>query len=68
MIEIGNEKDVRLTNSLVSPLYVDIGPATLVDDGEGEAPHVGLNLGIVKLAADETLGVEDPVNMVSKRR
>ena len=46
---------------LTLELNLDDGLASLVDDLEGEVLHVGLNLSIGELAADETLGVEDGV-------
>ena len=42
-------------------LDLDVGLATLADDVEGEVLHVGLDLGVIKLAADETLRVEEGV-------
>jgi len=47
--------------SLASVLDADIGLATLVEDSEGEVLHIGLDLRVLELAADETLGVEDTV-------
>jgi hypothetical protein len=46
---------------LALELDLDDGLATLVDDLEGEVLHVGLDLSIGELAADEALGVEDGV-------
>jgi len=40
---------------------LDDGLATLVDDLEGEVLHISLDLRIIKLAANQTLGVEDCV-------
>ena len=48
---------------LLSPLNStsNDGLATLLDDLEGEVLHVGLDLSVGELAADESLGVEDGV-------
>lgn len=46
---------------LALELDLGLGLAGLVDDLEGEVLHVGLDLGVGELAADETLGVEDGV-------
>jgi len=46
---------------LALELDLSDGLATLLDDLEGEVLHVGLDLSIVELAANETLGVEDGV-------
>jgi hypothetical protein len=46
---------------LALELNLDDGLATLVDDGEGEVLHVGLDLSIGELATDQSLGVEDGV-------
>ena len=46
---------------LALELDLDDGLATTVDDLEGEVLHVGLDLSIAELAADQTLGVEDGV-------
>jgi hypothetical protein len=46
---------------LTLELNLDDGLATLVNDLEGEVLHVGLDLSVGKLAANETLGVEDGV-------
>ena len=43
---------------------LDVGLAVLRDDGEGPVLHVGLDLSVVELAADEPLGVEDRVGGV----
>lgn len=40
--------------------------ATLVDDLEGEVLHIGLNLGVVELASDEALCVENCVDWVHR--
>lgn len=37
---------------------LDDGFASAADDFEGEVLHVRLDLGIIELASDETLGVE----------
>ncbi|KAI3485069.1 hypothetical protein L1887_51742 [Cichorium endivia] len=42
-------------------LDADLGLTTDAGDLEGPVLHVGLDLGVVELAADETLGVEDGV-------
>ena len=49
---------------LALELDLDDGLAAAVDDLEGEVLHVGLNLSVGKLAADEALGVEDCVDGV----
>jgi hypothetical protein len=46
---------------LASVLDLDDGLATLVDDLERPVLHVGLNLGIAELSANQSLGVEDSV-------
>lgn len=46
---------------LTLELDLDDGLAVAGDDLEGEVLHVGLNLCVLKLATDETLGVEDGV-------
>jgi hypothetical protein len=46
---------------LPSVLDLDHGLAALVNDLEGPVLHVGLDLGVGKLAANETLGVEHRV-------
>ena len=46
---------------LTLELNLNDGLAVLVDDPEGEVLHIGLNLGIGELAANQTLGVEDRV-------
>ena len=46
---------------LTLELNLDDRLAVLVDDLEGEVLHVGLNLGVGELAANQTLGVEDRV-------
>lgn len=46
---------------LALELDLDDGLAILLDDFEGEVLHVGLDLGVVELASDQTLGVEDGV-------
>ena len=49
---------------LALELDLDGGLASLVDNREGEVLHVGLDLSIAELAADETLGIEDGVGGV----
>ena len=49
---------------LALELDLDDGLAGTVDDLEGEVLHIGLNLSIVELATDETLGIEDGVGGV----
>jgi hypothetical protein len=49
---------------LALELDLDDGLASLVDDLEGEVLHVGLDLGVLELAADQALGVEDCVDGV----
>lgn len=49
---------------LTLELDLDNGLATLLDDLEGEVLHVGLNLSIVELASNKTLGVKDGVDRV----
>lgn len=46
---------------LALELNLDDRLATLVDDLEGEVLHVGLDLRVGELAADQTLGIEDSV-------
>ncbi|KAI6761328.1 hypothetical protein HG531_001881 [Fusarium graminearum] len=46
---------------LTLELNLDGGLASLVDDCEGEVLHIGLDLSIGELAADQSLGVEDGV-------
>jgi len=46
---------------LTLELNLDDGLASLVDDGEGEVLHIGLDLSIGELATDQSLGVEDGV-------
>ena len=46
---------------LAAVLNLNGGLATLADDLEGEVLDVGLHLGIIEFAADETLCVEDGV-------
>jgi hypothetical protein len=55
--------DLLRSEGLVLALELDLDDrlATLVDDLEGEVLHVGLNLSIGELAANEALGVEDGV-------
>jgi NAD-dependent glutamate dehydrogenase len=55
--------DLLGSEDLVLALELDLdgGLASLVDDLEGEVLHVGLNLGIGELAANQALGVEDGV-------
>jgi hypothetical protein len=42
-------------------LYLKLGPASHIDDGEGPVLHISLNCGIIELASDQTLRVEDSV-------
>jgi hypothetical protein len=49
---------------LALELNLDDGLAATVDNLEGEVLHIGLDLGVVELAADETLRVEDGVGRV----
>jgi hypothetical protein len=49
---------------LALELNLDDGLATAVDDLEREVLHIGLNLGIVELAANQPLRVEDGVDGV----
>ena len=42
-------------------LNLDDGLTTLVDDGEREVFHIGLNFGVIELASNETLSIEDGV-------
>ncbi len=49
---------------LATVLDLNVGLATLVDHLEGEVLHVGLDLSILELSSDETLGVEDGVGGV----
>ncbi len=42
-------------------LYLKLGPASDIDDGEGPVLHISLNCGIVELTSDQTLRVEDGV-------
>jgi hypothetical protein len=42
-------------------LDADVGLAGLAEDGEGEVLHVGLDLGVIELAADESLGIEHAI-------
>ena len=49
---------------LALELDLDDGLAGLLDDLEGEVLHVGLDLGVLELAADEALGVENCVDGV----
>jgi hypothetical protein len=42
-------------------LYLKLGPASHIDDGEGPVLHISLNCGIVELPSDQTLSVEDGV-------
>ena len=55
--------DLLRGESLLLALELDLdhGLASTVDDLEGEVLHVGLDLSIGELAADEALGVEDGV-------
>lgn len=46
---------------LALELDLDVGLATLLNDLEREVLHIGLDLGVLELAANETLGVEDRV-------
>lgn len=46
---------------LALELDLDDGLGALVDDLEGEVLHVSLDLGVGKLASDQSLGVEDGV-------
>ena len=46
---------------LALELNLDDRLGSLVDDLEGEVLHVGLDLRVAELAADETLGIEDGV-------
>lgn len=46
---------------LALELDLDDGLASLLDNLEGEVLHVGLDLGVGELAADEALGVEDGI-------
>lgn len=46
---------------LALELDLNAGLAAPVDDLEGEVLHVGLDLGVVELAADEALGIKDSV-------
>jgi hypothetical protein len=41
--------------------YLKLGPASHINDGEGPVLHISLNCGIIELASDQTLGVEDGV-------
>ena len=54
------------SESLLLALELDLDDwlATPVNDLEGEVLHVGLDLGVVELAANETLGIEDCVDRV----
>ena len=45
-------------------LNLDDGLTTLVDDGEGEVFHISLNFGVIELASNETLSIEDGVGGV----
>ena len=45
-------------------LNLDDGLTTLVDDGEREVFHIGLNFGVIELASNETLSIEDGVGGV----
>ena len=49
---------------LTLELDLDDRLAGLLDDLEGEVLHISLNLSIVELAANETLGIEDGVGRV----
>jgi len=50
--------------ALALELDLDDGLAATVDDLEGEVLHVGLNLGIVELASNQPLCIEDGVDGV----
>lgn len=49
---------------LALELDLDDGLAALLDNLEGEVLHVGLDLGVVELASNETLSIEDGVDRV----
>ena len=46
---------------LTAVLNLNGGLATLADDLEGEVLDVGLHLGVIEFATDETLRIEDSV-------
>ena len=49
---------------LVLVLDLQLGPSALLHHGEGPMLHVRLNCGVIELAADQPLGVEDSVGGV----
>ena len=46
---------------LATVLNLNVGLAILAEDLEGEVLEIGLHLGVVELATNETLSVEDTV-------
>ena len=53
---------------LAAVLDLDVGLPTLAGDLEGPVLHVALDLGVIELATNETLGVEDGVLRVGVER
>merc|ERR1719412_3073963 len=49
---------------LVLVLDLQLGPSAFLHHGEGPMLHVRLNCGVIELAADQSLGVEDSVGGV----
>ena len=49
---------------LVLVLDLQLGPSAFLHHGEGPMLHVRLNCGVIELAADQPLGVEDSVGGV----
>jgi hypothetical protein len=52
---------------LALELDLDNGLATLVDNLEREVFHVALDLSVVELSADQSLGIEDGVVRVLQK-